>query len=573
MAEVPQLANAALMYEGRVFGGYRVARAIAAGGMATVFLARKTGPGRFAQNAAIKIIHPHLSANRDLVSMFMEEARLAACVNHPNVCRVLEFGEAEGTLFLAMEYVRGESWDTTLRALRADVSSGARIAPVAAYVLAQAAEGLHAVHEAVDPSGKPLHIVHRDVSPHNLLLGYDGSVRVLDFGVAYAADRSRAAQTDILRGRFPYMAPEQLRDLDVDRRADVWSLGVMLREALTQDGLFARDTQIATMLAVTQEPMAAWPASVPEGLRAIADRALARDPAERFEDARSMGVALMQYLSDAGEVDVEAELSSFMRSAFANRISDKRRMLREIAGDDASLTLTPSSPALRFEETTASLTTLRAPARRRWSRAMWIGVSAVLFVASALGAWFAVRVGRDQAQHALPSSHSASVAAEPAHGTAPSSANVAPEVTPPARAPQELADAATPRGAGAPVVDEGAMTTMPTSNTQDAAADTHAARVERRRQRRLRRQEAAALSTSNTEVPTSSGAAGTVVIGAKEGWAEIYLDGRRLGTTPLRTQLSAGPKVLEVRPYGTVSAQEVRVEVVADETTKVRLDL
>src|SRR4051812_6967433 len=203
-------------FEGQVLGSYRILRPIASGGMATVYLARKAGPRGFAQNAAVKVVHPHLALQSEFVEMFLDEARIISLINHPNVCRVLDFGAFGGTYFLAMEYVRGETWADLLTALRAHPQGEKAIPAISAWVLSQTCEGLHAAHEAHDESGSPLHIVHRDVSPQNLLVGYDGSVRIVDFGVAYAAERSHATRDGAVKGRYQYMAPEQMRGNAVD---------------------------------------------------------------------------------------------------------------------------------------------------------------------------------------------------------------------------------------------------------------------------------------------------------------------------------------------------------------------
>jgi serine/threonine protein kinase len=271
----PDLAGA-LGFEGRTLGGYRLARSIAAGGMAAVYLGRKTGPGGYVQNAAIKIIHPHLARDPKFVAMFLDEASIVSCINHPNVCRLLDSGKADDSYFLALEYVRGETWSTTLQALSDRAEVGAGVAEFAAYVVAQACEGLHAAHTARTPDGDALDVVHRDVSPENLFVAYDGSVRVLDFGVASGSLRT-VPVAGAGGGRYLYMAPEQMGSGAVDRRADVWSLGVVLREALEGVHPFRRATDVATMYATTEEPLPAWSQEVPEPLRAIVDRALQRD--------------------------------------------------------------------------------------------------------------------------------------------------------------------------------------------------------------------------------------------------------------------------------------------------------
>ena len=547
-------------FEGRVFGGYRIARPIATGGMATVFLGRKTGPGRYAQTAAVKIIHPHLAQNRELVEMFMDEARLASCVNHPNVCRVLDFGEAEGTFFLAMEYVRGESWAHVLKALEEHKEGRARVSSLAAHVMAQACEGLHAIHDAVDVDGHPLNIVHRDVSPQNLIIAYDGSVRLLDFGIASADGRAHTSSTEVVRGRYAYMAPEQMRGLDVDKRADIWSLGVILREAITSKNLFARDTQIATMLAVTQEALPAWPGRVPLQLREIADLALMRNPEERFADARQLGNALNRYLTVQAEPALSAELSHFMRKLFANEIAEKRQALRELAGDDSntdafsSVFPAPDSGLLaglkNAQPSPSHVPEPSAAPRSARPRSLSFMVGAAVFFAGALAAsWYFVprtSVTGTSTQHVLPADGAPPALPAPAVQAAPftpdtTSAMAAPPLPPAEVTPPEPTAADQP-----PVTDEVEHQHRHRSRTRDAAVGANG---------------------------RSKGNPGTVVIGTSQGWAEVFAKGQKLGTTPLRIELPSGTQVLEVRPYGAGSSRRVAVDVKEGELTKVRLDL
>ncbi len=560
----------ARLFEGRTLGGYRIARAIASGGMATVFLARRTGPGRFAQTAALKVIHPHLAQEREFVEMFLEEARIASSINHPNVCRVLDFGQAEGTFYLAMEYVRGETWATTLHALMGCRESRARIHALSAYVIAQACEGLYAVHGAVDPAGVPLQIVHRDLSPHNLFVAYDGSVRVLDFGVASARAHEEglaSATTDLIKGRYAYMAPEQVRGAEVDLRADIWSLGVCLREALSGARLFERDTQIGTILAVTQEPLPAWPNHVPLLLREICDRALSRERETRFASARDFGSALARVSATEMEPGSSAELSRFLRTLFAERLAQKRAELSELAGDDAhSGTFTSLVSVARPRESeprsTGSVRLAKRPLSQ-WGR--WGGALALSAGAAAL------------AFHLTPPQPSVPVASPPevfasVQGALPAAAPVAPETAEPV-AP---AAAETWQPAVAPPTLGEAFTRQQAALEADAEAER---KGETARERRHRRRERAAQERARAAGQTVAGAdaraaglSGILVVGATSGWAEIWLSGRLLGATPLRHELPEGTHDLVVRFFGTASPRKQSVVVRASETTKLRLE-
>jgi hypothetical protein len=278
----------------RVVGRYVVHAEIAAGGMATVHVGRLLGPASFARTVAIKRLHPQFAKDPEFVAMFLDEARLAARVRHPNVVPVLDVVAEGGELFLVMDYVEGESLSRLIGASR---KRGHAPPPhIAAAIVAQSLHGLHAAHEARDERGDPLSIVHRDMSPQNVLVGTDGVARVLDFGVAKAVGRAQITREGELKGKLPYMAPEQVRrGAKVTRRTDVYSAGVVLWEALAARRLFDGDGEGEILSSVIEGPTGP-PSSeepgVPAVLDAITMRALRRDPKERFATAREMAIAI-----------------------------------------------------------------------------------------------------------------------------------------------------------------------------------------------------------------------------------------------------------------------------------------
>ncbi len=278
---------------GGQLGRYELHGAVARGGMATVYVARMSGAAGFSRTVAIKRLHPHLAADPTFAGMFVDEARLAARIRHPNVVDTLDVVAEGEELFLVMAFVLGE---TLSKLVRAATARGIRLpATVVSNIAIGALEGLHAAHEATNEQGEPLGIVHRDVSPQNILVGADGVARVIDFGVAKAAGRMQETEGGELKGKLAYMAPEQLTRRPVDRRCDVFAMGVVLWEALTSRRLFAGDDAASTLYAVLNEPVPA-PSTVapdlPPALDAVVLRALERDPAMRFATAREMSRAL-----------------------------------------------------------------------------------------------------------------------------------------------------------------------------------------------------------------------------------------------------------------------------------------
>ncbi len=280
-------------FAGGQLGRYELHGAIARGGMATVYVARMSGAAGFTRTVAVKRLHPHLAADPTFTAMFVDEARLAARIRHPNVVDTLDVVAEGGELFLVMAFVLGE---TLSKMVRAATTQGLRLpASVVSNIVIGALEGLHAAHEARSEQGEPLGIVHRDVSPQNILVGVDGVARVIDFGVAKSAGRLQETEGGELKGKLAYMAPEQLTRRAVDRRCDVFAMGVVLWEALTSRRLFAGDDAASTLYSVVNDPIPPPSTVCPDvapALDSVVLGALQRDPSMRFQTAREMALAL-----------------------------------------------------------------------------------------------------------------------------------------------------------------------------------------------------------------------------------------------------------------------------------------
>ena len=301
-------------------GRYRLHAPIASGGMATVHLGRSVGTGGFARTVAIKRLHPHLTDDPDFVTMFLDEARITSRIHHPNVVATLDVVRDEGELLLVMEHVLGPSWWTVLRTAREE----GRAIPleIVSAVLGGILSGLHAAHEARTESGEPLELVHRDVSPQNALVGSDGVARVVDFGIAKAASRVHSTRDGEVKGKLSYMAPEQIRREAVDRRADVYSAGVVLWESLTGERLYEADhAGGVVMLVLEGNPPA--PSSirgdVPPALDELVLRALSLDPAMRPATAHELAVALEAIVPPAPSRTVAAFLMDIAGEYLAER--------------------------------------------------------------------------------------------------------------------------------------------------------------------------------------------------------------------------------------------------------------
>jgi serine/threonine-protein kinase len=308
--------------------------------MATVYLARVTARAGFDRFVALKRIHPHLLKEPGFVEMFLDEARVASRIVHPNVCSVLDY-EAQGDRhYIAMEYLMGEPLSRVSQAQPncTDGPSVERACQLVARIIADACEGLHAAHELRDSEGELLNVVHRDVSPQNLFLTYDGAVKVVDFGLVRTAHGMHKTKTGIIKGKFAYLPPEALASKALDRRSDIWGLGVVLWELVTQRRLFQRDNEADTVLAAATHPIpppSTVRAGVPVQLDAIVSKALARDPAERYATARDLGRDLVRFIHRGAEPVGLSDLAEWMDRLFPGGRARKLQLL-EMAGQMGS---------------------------------------------------------------------------------------------------------------------------------------------------------------------------------------------------------------------------------------------
>jgi serine/threonine-protein kinase len=331
---------------GQPFGRYELLTLLAYGGMAEVYLARMTGVGGFTRLLVIKRILPHLTGDPEFVEMFLNEGRIAARLAHPNVCHVYELGEVEGALFLAMEYLDGLAWSELSPLLPRAGGSELR---VTAAVLGQICEGLRYAHELRDVDGTPTPVVHRDVSPQNLMITTDGVCKLLDFGVSKVLTEGSRTRTGILKGKLPYMAPEQIRGEPVDPRADVFSMGTVLWEALTGDRLFRRDSDYQIWQAVTEEPIPTVTSrrpGLPRRIDAVVGRALERDVARRYPTIRAFASDLREVADDLGGPLDQAALAELVRTLGREALAARAHQVSHALGRPIKDTRPPGGAAL-----------------------------------------------------------------------------------------------------------------------------------------------------------------------------------------------------------------------------------
>ncbi|MBI3185400.1 MAG: serine/threonine protein kinase [Myxococcales bacterium] len=320
-------------------GKYELLTPLGTGGMAQVMVARTLGPSGVSRLVALKRILPHLAAEQSMVEQFLDEARIGMRLSHPNTVTFYDFGQgAGGGYYVAMELVRGVDFDRLIYA------PPGRLEPeVAAGVMVQALSGLHAAHELLGEDGQSLGLVHRDLSPHNLMVGFDGRVKVLDFGVAKARNQKTITLPGIVKGKPLYMSPEQATAERVDRRSDLFSMGLILYEALSGVRAFDKGEDTATMEAIVSEPLAR-PAGIANPLWEVVEKALAKPPSERFRTAEELAEAMRAVVSPCAE----SRLARMLADRFPAQLRECERWER--MSDEWSKRVERASPLPRAGE-------------------------------------------------------------------------------------------------------------------------------------------------------------------------------------------------------------------------------
>ncbi len=600
-------------------GRYLLLRELAAGGMGRVYAARAGGARGFEKLVAIKLIHDQFARDPKFRSMFLEEARLAARVEHRNVCSVIEFGDEQEVVYLVMEFLSGRPLSAVRKRLleRPDRYTAADFPAMAAHLVAEACEGLHAIHTATDEHGQPLHAVHRDVSPENVFVTFDGAVKIMDLGVAHAGGRlhdSHKTRPGEFKGKMAYAAPEQFDTGPADPRSDVWAAGAVLWELLVGRYLFwkgnERETLKAILTADVTPPSVARP-GLPDALDEVVMRALRVEPSERYGSARDMAKALHRFVAASvghlgtgevgewldglfpGERRRHAELLAQARSMDSAELAQAPPVQRTLVlpsepGPPASHVSavpppsslsappapgggTPSSSGAWDEEETAvhgesvasldpndpdggptlrdpppSWETGRAPpssgaeslasqlrgpdlgpARRRGLLYL-LGVVLV----GGLAVWLVRGATSTPREGAQPEAPPAAVSSEASEVPVPAAEPAAPPepAVPPARI--EVIEPAS-----APPVEEASSD----ARTQDKPA----APPPPLRSRRVRAQATARVRSARTEGPP-----GYLSVSLRNGWADIFVDGKARGRTPKRLRLPSGRHRVELRPFG-----------------------
>lgn len=583
--------------EGRRIGEYLVGRRLGVGGMAEVYAAERHGPGGFRRAVALKVLREHLRSLPAVVERFTREARLAATLRHPNLVPVTDFGVHDEVVYLAMELVDGPD---LRRASLAGMKAGRPLPPwLAVHVAIQVCRGLAHAHRQAALDGRPLDLVHRDVSPQNILLSQTGEVRLTDFGIATAAWAAEESVSGTLRGKFAYLAPEQVEGWPADRRADIFALGVVLWELLAGRRLFLAPTDAETLARVRRcevpLPPEPPPVGVPEPFWAPLAGALARTPEARHDDADSMAAALAAACPEADRGEASRRLAEWLAAVEARSAADERRGADGVAPlpvpqpdvrPAAGLTPTLLTPLAGSPPPRAETGWWRARGaaglkvglgRRRLAVAAGLAGGAAFAAAAAIGS---LDLHRSDRAAGTSSPGVASAARQPAVVAPP-----APVVSSPAAPSLPAAPAPAARRSGAALI--------VTSQPAGAKVEINGREVGRtpRRVEGLRPGEPVLLrlrldgyhAAERTVTPSTAEAMAVDVVLERAfatlsldatPWAEVWLDGRALGSTPIfARQVAAGRHAVRLVHPPSGRAREFVVDLEPDGEVRRRVDL
>lgn len=548
----------------RAFGKYTLIAKIGHGGMAEVYLAARRGPAGFAKLCVLKRLHAHLEEERSLVAMFLDEARLAARLDHPNVVQTYEVGEVDGVHFLTMELLEGQSLARLLRRLR---SQGQALpVPLGLRFFIDVLAGLHYAHTLCDYDGAPLGIVHRDVSPTNVFVTYEGQAKLLDFGIAKAATHLSETRHGQLKGKFAYAAPEQASgEAEVDPRADLWSLGVTMWEAFAGRPLFEGESEMVTLHRALHAPIPplASVAEVPAALGAIVDRALRRPTSERYGSAQEMKEALEHFAEEAAMSASREELGRFVARLFEPERLQQRAVLEAwMRGERSTASLTGEDLGVT---TPPAVVAAQPTPRHDRRKAAWLFGGVTLLLASVFGAVHPL-LGSRPGSEAEAADGAPAGAAAPSPGIEP---RVAMSALDPTALVRDALDRTTPSG------DEASSSAAPSPATPDEGPSGTEPRRRARAPVRASADVPARRAPASTAAPRAEEASpeGLLTLDSHP-WAEVFVGDRHLGTTPLIAEpLPAGSHLLILDNPERGIRTTYRVTIRPGETTTRRVAL
>ncbi|MCU0694946.1 MAG: protein kinase [Myxococcaceae bacterium] len=558
-----------------VFGKYEIQHRLAIGGMGEVFYALQKGVPGFERPVILKSLLPELAQQDGFIDQFLDEARVAATLNHPNVVSIFEVGQWNGTYYLAMEYIRGRNLAQLMR--RAAEQQHPVPAAVVARIVRDAALGLDHAHRATDGAGQPLHVVHRDISPQNIMVREDGLTKVVDFGIARASNRASRTDTGVLKGKLSYMAPEQILATGMGPAVDQFALGVVLWELLAHRRLFKADRDLDVMTKVLEEPLLP-PSSVtpvPASLDAVTMRMLERDPSQRFPSCAEVAAALDAAMAELGPAESPAD---FMR-----RLGTDDLVVRTKATAQGQQNFVI---ALKPQGATSSVQAPSPPPARAPRTGLVVGAVLAALVAGA-GMWVVTRSATEPAPAPPLVAVPQPPPAPPTPAPLPTLAPVPPDE--PAPTPRAATLTITTTPAKATVRVDGKPLGPSPQTLELSPGETHYLLVEKAGFKRAEQDitlsdgESKALTVTLTaleptkrpppprsEAPLEPG----FLTLETEPWTKVAVDGEPLGSTPLfKKRLPAGRHQLVLVNEGANVNEQRSITIAPNETTKLKLKL
>lgn len=548
------------------FGKYFLIDKVAVGGMAEVFKAKTFSHGGFEKLLVIKRILQHLSDNGEFVDMFIDEAKISVLLQHPNIVQIYDFGKIRDNYFIAMECVEGKDLKIILRKL----AERRKLLPTeyAVYVAHEVCKGLDYAHKKTSLKGDPLGIVHRDMSPSNIIVSYTGEVKIADFGIAKAEISVYNTKDGVLKGKFEYMSPEQASGIPIDHRSDLFSVGIMLHEMLTGRRLFKSESEIKTLeriKAADVKPPSATNPNVPARLDEIVMRALSRDSKDRYLDAKELQTDLLEFMYPSTPDVTREHLAHFMQQVFVTEIAEERERLEE--GTRLASALAAEAPELELDvswQEAGSGSTLR-PVQ---SRVPYVVAALAILLAAGAAAYLTFHEEKPQVVEKLvevqaprPTTGTIDVRVTPA---VPATIKLAGQVI--GQGPNLLYDKVEP-GKDLPLEIE-AEGYLPFSDTVTLEAG------DRLRLPVVLRPVPVAVTPTPTPTPTpertttqapkaTPEAPGRLSVNVSEGWAEVYVDGQKIEDTPVYNyEISAGSHTIKVvnPKTGFEATRSVRIQ-------------
>lgn len=593
------------------FGQYYLVDPLAVGGMAEVFRAKTFGEAGFEKVLVVKRILEKYAADQAFIDMFIDEAKLSVQLTHPNIVQIFDFGKIDRNYFIAMEAVEGKDLKSILQR-QAKLGEHMPI-EMACMIVHQAAKGLHHAHERSDSVGLPLHIVHRDISPSNLLISYEGQVKVADFGIADGEGSKHETQAGVLKGKYSYMSPEQSHAEPLDNRSDIFSLGICLWESLTGHRLFRRDDNAQTLSAVRAckiPPPSNYNPKVPPGLDAILLRALQRDKAGRYQRAADLQMALEEFLLPNTADRISPRLANFMHSRFGEEIRRERERLERGSKIAAQLhagdieegvldfTFQDLAPMSRLN---ADTKTVHPGRSKKPNMGLVLGLVAAICLFAGLLLSLALILSQDGTDSSPPDLQmSGQEEAKPDRNTDPP--RTEPNTTPPAQAastpePARGQQAAAPQQEAPPrpalttgilrlrtrpvgataIIDGKAIGRTPINWTRGVPGQSYAIEFtlsgyDTFRKQAIAPQVGSGLVISET-LREASAAPGLLDLNTTP-WAKVYIDGAYIGDTPIRGHsLPAGGHRIRLSNPRLEKDTETDISIRPGETTKKYLEL